>query len=154
MHAVDRPLLDALSAEAQAAPRRRKNKNFHATAEAPCQRLLNAIEPDSYVRPHRHLDKAEMVFVVRGRLGLLEFDDAGEVRGTTVLVAGGDVLGAEVQAGTFHSWVSLEPGTIFFEAKDGPYQPAGPAEVADWAPAEGEPEAGAFLENMRARVLA
>ena len=33
--------------------------------------------------------------------------------------------------------VALETGTVFFEAKAGPYRPLIPAEKAAWAPAEG-----------------
>src|ERR1700704_1710183 len=78
---IDARLIDAVSAQAAASPRRRKNFNFHAQASAPANRLLNAIEPDSYVRPHRHLDSAkdETLVVLRGAVGMLVFDDKGAV---------------------------------------------------------------------------
>ena len=47
--------LQALSAEAKTNPRLRKNLNFHANNEAQCHRLLNALEPGTYVQPHCHL---------------------------------------------------------------------------------------------------
>ena len=42
-------MMDNLSAEAMQNPRLRKNLNLHASYEEPSQRLLNAIEPGSYI---------------------------------------------------------------------------------------------------------
>jgi cupin fold WbuC family metalloprotein len=64
------------------APRLRAHHNLHDSPEAPAHRMLVAMEPGSYVRPHRHLDpnKAETIIVLRGRLGVLVFDDEGGCR--------------------------------------------------------------------------
>src|SRR5579859_7968806 len=90
---IDARLIDTVSAEAAASPRRRKNFNFHAHATAPANRLLNAIEPDSYVQPHRHLDPAkdETLVVLRGAVGLVVFDDKGVVLQHAVLRAGTEI---------------------------------------------------------------
>lgn len=64
-------LLDQVVKEARASERRRMNFNFHQL-EDPANRMLNAIEPESYIRPHRHLEppRDEAFFVLRGQ-GLL-----------------------------------------------------------------------------------
>lgn len=147
---IDQQLLDGVTAQAVASPRRRKNHNFHAADDAPCHRLLNAIEPGSYVAPHRHADKDETILVVRGRLGALLFDAEGKVTTTAVLTPGGETIGVNLAAGTFHSLVSLEPGTVFFESKAGPYRPLTPAERASWAPIEGDPEVADTLKAYEA----
>jgi cupin fold WbuC family metalloprotein len=151
---IDRALLDGLSAAARGSPRGRKNLNFHADDAAPSHRLLNAIEPGSYVAPHRHLDphKDETFTVVRGRLGLVAFDEQGAVVRALVLAPDSDAIGATVPAGTFHSVVGLVPGTIFFESKAGPYVPITPEERAPWAPAEGAPEAAAYYQELVRRL--
>lgn len=66
-------LLDQVVKEARASERRRMNFNFHQL-EDPANRMLNAIEPESYIRPHRHLEppRDEAFFVLRGK-GLLYF---------------------------------------------------------------------------------
>jgi cupin fold WbuC family metalloprotein len=139
---LERADLMRLSAEARLSPRRRRNRNLHEMDDV-VHRLFNAIEPGSYVRPHRHLSppKAETMVVVSGRLGLLVFRESGAVRDTAVLEAGGETFGVDLQAGTWHSFVSLAPGTVVFEAKEGPYVPPGGADSAPWAPEEGAPEA-------------
>jgi hypothetical protein len=77
---IDDALLDAVCAEAAASPRRRKNRNFHPRDDHPGHRLLNAMQPDSYIPPHRHLDpnKDETFVVLRGSIGVVIFDDDRE----------------------------------------------------------------------------
>ncbi|WP_412477879.1 WbuC family cupin fold metalloprotein [Azonexus sp. IMCC34839] len=149
---IDQALLAEVSAEAQAAPRRRKNRNFHPRDDYPGHRLLNAIEPDSYVMPHRHLDpdKDETILCLRGKLGILVFSSNGAVHRSSVLAAGGETLGVDIPHGVFHSVVALEAGTVFFEAKAGPYLPLSPEEKAPWAPLEGGSEAADYLAALRA----
>lgn len=139
---IDKALLAAVSAEAAVAPRRRRNFNFHPAEDHPAHRLLNAIEPGSYVAPHRHLEatKDETMLVLQGRLGLVIFDDAGQIV-RTELLSPGEACGVDIPHGTWHSLVALEPGTVFFEAKAGPYRPLTDTERASWAPAENAAEA-------------
>ena len=146
---IDVSLIEAASRQAAGSPRLRKNYNFHASDAEPCNRLLNAIEPGSYVRPHCHIDasKDETVLVLRGRIGVLEFDRAGQV--SIGLAMPGVNIGINVPHGTFHSLLALAAGTVFFEAKAGPYAALLPAERPDWAPGEGSAEAARYLEWMR-----
>ncbi|MCE2949375.1 MAG: WbuC family cupin fold metalloprotein [bacterium] len=150
---IDARMFDALSASARASTRRRKNQNFHPSNHYPSNRLLNAIEPDSYVPPHRHLDptKDETLFVLRGAIGVLLFDEAGTVLDQRVLRAGGDCVGIDIPHGVIHSLVALEEGTVVFEAKAGPFVERMPVELAAFAPPEDAPDAVGFLHWMRSR---
>ncbi|MDS4022011.1 MAG: WbuC family cupin fold metalloprotein, partial [Candidatus Competibacter sp.] len=80
------------------------------------------------------------------------FDDRGAVAERVVLEPGGAVVGINVPAGTFHTVLALTPGTVFFEAKAGPYLPLAPDEKAPWAPTEGETGANGYLEWLRSLV--
>ena len=148
---ITRSMLSALSLEAATSPRRRKNRNFHLDNSAPAHRLLNALEPDSYVRPHRHLDadKDETIVALQGRFGVILFDGAGKVTERAVISPGGQCMGIDIAHGTFHSILALEPGSVFFEAKAGPYVPITAAELADWAPAEDDRASVEYLNVMR-----
>jgi cupin fold WbuC family metalloprotein len=143
---------DQLTAAARASGRRRKNLDFHAVASHPAQRLLNAVEPHSYIRPHRHLEplKDETFVVLRGAFGLVLFDEAGNVTAARVLLPEGEAVGAHVPARTYHCLVSLAPGSVFFEAKAGPYEAATDKDFPAWAPREGAADAPAYLERLRA----
>jgi cupin fold WbuC family metalloprotein len=146
---IDQALLDEVAAAAASAPRRRKNFNFHVAETAPSNRLLNAMEPDSYIPPHRHLDpsKDETIVVVRGKFGVVEFDDAGQVTGQAVLMPGGTV-GINIPHGIYHSLLALDAGSVFFESKAGPYAPLTDGEKVSWAPEEGTDAAAAYLEKL------
>ena len=170
---IDNALLDSLCAQAAASPRRRKNHNLHASDDAPAHRLLNAVQTDSYIAPHRHLDpsKDETFVVLRGLMGLLIFDEAGNITeqikisagdpkvvqgkqsagsGRTANSAENTALGADIPAGTWHTSFALMPDTVILEAKAGPYHPLTEAERAPWAPAENTPEAAARLASWHA----
>ncbi|MBN8514212.1 WbuC family cupin fold metalloprotein [Accumulibacter sp.] len=150
---IDQALLDSVSGEASRSPRQRKNRNFHADDAAPAHRLLNAIEPGSYLMPHRHLDanKDETMIVLRGRLGVVFFDKLGQVQQTAVLAPMGPICGVDIPHGVYHTVLALDPGTVMLEAKGGPYLPLTEAERAPWAPAEGAPQAAAYALSLRER---
>ena len=148
---IDRKLLTEVSTAAKISPRLRQNYNFHPHAAYPAHRLLNAIEPGSYVIPHQHGDpnKDETMVCLAGRLGVLIFAADGRVQQTVELRAGGDTLGVDIPHGVLHSVLALESGTVFLEAKAGPYFPLGADEVAPWAPAEGSAEAARLWLGWR-----
>jgi cupin fold WbuC family metalloprotein len=150
MRIIDQTLLDRLSAEARGIPRLRKNFNLHPSDDFCCHRLLNAMEPGSYIRPHRHLDplKDESIVMVRGRMGAISFDEKGEVIVGSILTASGENVAVDVPHGRFHTFICLESGTVFFESKAGPYRPLSEEEKAPWSPAEGSPEAASYLERL------
>lgn len=139
MKIINKQLLDEVTEAAKENPRMRKNWNIHPSDDFPAHRLLNAMEPGSYIRPHRHLDplKDETFMIVRGRLGVLVFDGNGKVTEKLLLEAEGENIGVDLPSGVFHTAVSLAEGTIFFEAKAGPYVPLSEAEKPAWAPEDG-----------------
>ena len=148
---IDQLLLTTVSDEARSNPRRRQNLNFHEDDAAVAHRLLNAIEPGSYLPPHRPLDanKDETMVVLRGRLGVVFFDHAGKAQQTVVLAPTGGVCGVDIPHGVFHTILALDPGTVILEAKAGPYLPLAENERAPWAPAEGAAEAAAYAGSLR-----
>lgn len=112
--------------------------------------MLNALQPGSYVRPHRHLSppKAESIVLLRGKLGFVTFLDDGSVDRRLVLAAGSASFGVDCHPGLFHTIFALEPDTVVFEVKPGPYDPASDKDFAPWAPEEGSPESAAYLERL------
>jgi cupin fold WbuC family metalloprotein len=136
------PQLAALTQQAQAAPRRRANFNLHPRLDDPVQRFLNAMEPGTYVRPHRHTTpepKWELFVALSGAIAVLLLDDAGTVKERVTIAAAGPVRAIEVEPGAWHTVVALEPGTVLFEFKQGPYAALSDKDFAAWAPREGEP---------------
>lgn len=135
--------LAALAAQAQASPRRRANRNLHERLDDPIQRLAIAMEPDTYVRPHRHPHTWELLYPLVGRFVVLHFDAGGSVTDRVVLGAGSRVV--ETPAGGWHAVLSLEPGAVIFEVKHGPYAPIAESDYAPWSPAADTPGAAQLM---------
>lgn len=154
MKVISREHLDQLTDSARTNERLRRNLNLHDSYDEPCQRLFNAIEPGTYIRPHRHTTppKSETFVVIRGGLVLVVFDDRGAPVRCVELHAAGDSLAADLLPGVWHMVISLEPGTVFFEAKPGPYAPLSDKDFAPWAPPEGSPGAAGYLQEVLAVV--
>lgn len=150
MKIIDQAQLDHLSRAAAVSPRRRQNLNLHDDYADPCQRLLNALEPGTYIRPHRHLDppKPECFMAVRGTMALVVFSDDGQVDQVVRFGDGCDVAVVDLPPALWHALVALQPGSIFFETKPGPYVPLSDKDFAPWSPAEGSPDAEAYLAAL------
>lgn len=146
MKRIDRDTLACLSAEAAAAPRRRKNLNLHTEAADPIQRMCNAFEPGTYVRPHRHTAGGvwELFVVLSGAAAVLTFDDAGRVTDRAELDANGPLRCVEIPDGAWHAVASLAAGTVLFEVKRGPFVPTPAHDFAAWAPPEGDARCAEF----------
>lgn len=154
--------LGELVTAADRSSRRRQHFNVHRSHQESCQRLLNAIGVDSYIRPHRHaLDpKAECLVAVRGSMALITFDEVGHVAEVVRLcteqfgnAAAADTgVGVEIAAGRWHTVIAETPGAILFEVKAGPFDPARAKEWAPWAPEEGTVAANRYVAELRRTV--
>lgn len=136
--------LQSLSEQAANSPRLRANRNLHPELSDPVQRLAIAMEPGTYVRPHRHPHTFELLTSLRGRFLVLNFDDHGYVIHRAVLGEECKVL--ETDKGIWHAVLSMDKGGVIFEVKHGGYQPVTEQDSAPWAPAENEPGAAELMK--------
>ena len=142
--------IDEAVLAARRSPRRRVIKPFHKRDKDPLHRMFNALQPGSYVQPHRHSEppKAESIIVLRGCLAYVSFTGNGEVDGVFVLRPDGEAFGIDTEPGVFHTFFALEAGTVVYEVKPGPYEPATDKDFAAWAPREGAAEAAEYLAGL------
>lgn len=130
--------LKAAQAAALASLRKRKNVNVHPQLDDTIQRFFNCLEPETYVRPHRHAPgKFELFVLLSGAAGVLLFDQQGGVT-EKHLLAPEAAVAVEIPGGALHTVVALAPHTVLFEVKPGPYEPLTDKDFAPWAPAEGD----------------
>ena len=144
-------MTDALAAS-RSSPRKRIIQPFHRREDAGLQRMFNAVQPGSYIAPHRHLDppKDESWIVLRGALAFFTFDEHGTIQDCLEIRAGGDVFGVDLEPGVYHSFYALEADTVVYEVKTGPYAPSNDKSFAPWAPREGEAGVTAYLARLQA----
>ena len=148
---INKSLIQRLQIEAKTSLRKRKTYNFHKDFADPINRMLNAIEPGSYIRPHKHEnpDKREVFLILTGKALVVFFDENGKITSHTILSREAENLGLEIPPKIWHALISLEEGTVVYEVKDGPYNPADDKNFASWAPEEGDGGCDEFLQCIR-----
>ena len=151
MKILDAETIIELCVAAHESPRRRTARVLHQHSDDPVQRMVMVADPETYVGPHRHPDKKwEMMILLSGAMDLLFFAEDGTLNDRVLLRMDGTRL-VEYDVYAFHAAVILKHGTMVFEVKDGPYDPATAKELPVWAPNEGSDEAEVF--NARMRIL-
>ena len=155
MKKITNELLDELTKKAQNSPRKRMNYNFHEPMNETLHRMLNAIEPESYIQPHKHEspDKAESFVVLRGEVLSVIFDNQGHITDHALLSAKNGPFGIDIPARIWHTLIALKPGSIIYESKDGPWQQANDKNFAPWAPTEGQNGNMEYMEKLKKTLL-
>ncbi len=152
---ADAALLAQKARDAAANPRLREIHRFHADDAATPHRMINALQPGSYVRPHRHLTppKDESFILLTGAMGFIAFQDDGNFGPEDCLVLDRDrgVLAVDVKAGVWHAVFALVPDTTVFEIKPGPYSPVSDKDFAPFAPSDTDPAARTYFRDIEAR---
>ena len=121
MKITDVNLLDEVSAQAKVSPRLRMNYNFHQSLEDKCHRFLNAVEPGTIVPVHHHPTKDETFVILRGKVRVTTHNDDGSIIEDVVLCAEEGRYGVNIPKGVWHTIEALEPNSVIFECKEGPF---------------------------------
>lgn len=146
----DAALAHGVAASRQS-PRRRIMLPMQRSTHEGVQRMVNFIQPGSYIRPHQHPmpECVENIAVLQGELGFATFDEAGTVQTANRLCAGKAAsCMVDIEQGVWHTLVALAEDTVLLEIKRGPYNAKTDKRFAQWAPAEGSPEAAGWLERL------
>ena len=123
MKIIDKNLLNEVSAQAKESPRLRMNYNFHQSLEDKCHRFLNAVEPGTMVEIHRHPTKDESFVLLRGKVRVNTYNGDGTVKESVILCPEEGLYGVDIPKNVWHNVESLEPGSVVFECKEGPFVP-------------------------------
>ena len=147
---IDQKLLDEMVVKSRAAKRGRTHYTFHKFDNDTLQRMLNAMQPGTYLQPHKHEnpDKQEVFLVLTGKFLVVEFDDNGEISDHMILDIKSHQHAAEIAERVYHTVICLVPDSIAYELKDGPYNPIDDKNFASWAPKEGEEGCAAYINNI------
>ncbi|WP_272698946.1 WbuC family cupin fold metalloprotein [Desulfovibrio sp. Fe33] len=149
-------MVGKLLAQSQHSPRKRLLQKLHKSHDASVHRMFNAMQPGTYVMPHRHLEPAknETILVMAGSMLFIEFTDDGEIADQILLQPGTETFGVDVAPHVYHTYLPLKADTLVFECKTGPYREESDKNVPGWAPREGTPEASDYLLDLLKRVAA
>ena len=129
--------------ESRLSPRRRMLLPFHRGHEDLVQRMLNFMQPGTYIRAHQHPRDwaSETLMVMSGCLGFVTFDPEGNVL-TKHRLGVGDLV--DIEARVWHSVLALAEDTVILEIKRGPFNEEDKV-FAEWSPEEFSEEAPDYL---------
>jgi cupin fold WbuC family metalloprotein len=149
-------LLSHLSDMAKESVRKRQNHNFHTKDSDPLQRMLIALESSTYVRPHKHVspDKREAFIILRGKVAVVEFDNNGKIIDKIILCPELGNYCADIVPSYWHTVVSLGDNSVYYEVKDGPYDPIKDKVFAEWAPEEESSKSAEYLDVLKSKIVA
>ncbi len=147
---IDLNLINKVAQKAANLDRKRTNHNFHHPEDL-VQRFLNAIEPSSYIRPHRHINpkRDEIFLVLRGKGVVVVFTDNGAIKSVHPLDQEKGCWGIDIEGGVFHTVISLEAQSVLYEIKQGPYDPEADKGFAPWSPEENSFQAQQYLADTK-----
>ena len=127
---INQSLLNQLTEQAKASPRLRMNYDLRNSEDDGSQRMLNAIEPGSPERIHRHQHTSETVVCIRGRVVEEFYDDLERIcTESVVLTPSGPNVAVNIPAGQWHSIRAVESGSVVLSCKDGRYEPMSEADI-------------------------
>lgn len=126
---ISEELLTSISTKAKESPRLRMNYNLHESLDAKVQRLFNAMEPGTVIPIQRHQNTAETLIIVRGKMKVVLYDDNKNVIEEAILSHEAGNYGVHIPIGVWHCVEILEPNTVMFEVKEGPYAPLAEVDI-------------------------
>ncbi|MEN0051933.1 MAG: WbuC family cupin fold metalloprotein [Bacteroidota bacterium] len=142
--------IEALLERSRLSPRKRMILPFHKSDNVLLHRMLNAIQPQSYIPPHRHVtsQKSESIILLRGAICYFTFDESGNILEKYHLKAGTLRFGVDTEPSIFHSFIALEEDTVIYEVKNGPYVRETDKDFPEWSPTEGSEEATNYIKQL------
>lgn len=148
IRSISDTMIEDLMMQAALSERKRAIFRLHQHEE-PVQRMVNALIPGTYVRPHKHEnpDKTELFAILKGRLAVMQFDISGQVQAVIHLDSEGDVKIVDIAPRVYHAVLALEPSAVL-EIIQGPYDAATHKQFAPWAPPEDVPASRDYLAKL------
>jgi cupin fold WbuC family metalloprotein len=150
MQKIDYAVINKVIQKAKSVERLRTIQNIHTDFADSIQRMISALEPGTYVQPHKHQnpDKREMFIILSGKALVVEYSDNGTITDHFILDQSIGHFLVDLAPRIYHQLIALESNTVIIEIKDGPYDPTEDKHFAQWAPAEGDSSAQSFLSNI------
>lgn len=135
--------------ESRKSARLRIIQPIHRTQDAKVQRLINFLQPGTYIRPHKHPlpHSSESIILLQGAIRFMTFNDSGLKLTDRELMASPLPGVIDIEPDVWHSFLVLQKDTVLFECKKGPYNAKTDKKFAGWAPEEGSTTVKEWMEK-------
>jgi cupin fold WbuC family metalloprotein len=151
---VDRTAIEALKRAALANPRHRIRLCAHRGVADHLHEMLIVHTRDTYVRPHRHLEKCESFHVIEGDVDVVIFDEHGAVTGVIGMgsIQSGRRFFYRIADPLYHTLLVRSDVLVFHETTLGPFRREQTV-FAPWAPEDGDgPAVRQYLAELEGRL--
>ncbi len=153
---VDQAQMAALKTQAARNPRHRARLCSHKDNADRLHEMLIVLTGAVYIRPHKHLNKAESFHVVEGSAIVIFFDESGAIQEVIHVgdAASGRPFYFRNDDPRYHTQIITSDFLAFHETTNGPFNRADTI-FAPWSPEETDTAAcAAFVEKLRREVAA
>lgn len=127
--------LVSLKSTAQTHETKRARLCLHRTIDDPVHEMIIAVHQSVYIRPHKHINKAESFHIIEGELYLFLFNDEGSIDQKFLLNTNENFL-VKIDKNIYHCIVPMTETIVIHETTNGPYLKENNSVFAPWAPLE------------------
>jgi cupin fold WbuC family metalloprotein len=112
--------------------------------------MLIGIRSDSYIRPHRHMNKAESFHLVEGAAEIVILTNDGNI--SDVIELGPDRnFYYRLDKPRYHTLLIHSPVLVIHEITNGPFDPT-QSDFPSFSPPEGDKSAIGYIEQLKLKV--
>src|SRR5437016_3169335 len=131
--------IEVLRQAVRQTPKRRVRINAHPGSNDDLHEMIIAIEPGSYIRPHKHPGKSEAFHIIEGEVDIVVFNEEGNIERIVSLAAKGSRYPFYYRMSTayFHTLIIRSDLLVVHEITNGPFLSTGTIYAA-FAPEEGD----------------
>ena len=142
--------VNVLQRKAKFNERKRCRICTHKDSKDQVHEMIITLRQETYVRPHKHLQKSESFHIIEGSAMVVLFEDNGSIK--EIIEMGeynsGKNFYYRLNGSSYHTVIITSPYLIFHETTKGPFD-RNETIFALWSPDEDKPEEGrAFLHNL------
>ena len=151
---VGREEIDLLRGRVRLTERKRIRLCAHRDVGSPLHEMFIVLGGETYIRPHKHLGKAESLLVIEGEADAVFFEESGAIREIVRLGAygSGHRFYYRISEPYYHTLLLRSDPFVFHEATQGPFDRAQTV-FAPWLPAEGDVAlTRGFMAELAAKV--
>ena len=147
---VSKTDIEILKQKALANDRKRIRLCSHKNVNDPLHEMLIIHVKDTFVPPHKHLNKSESIHVIEGIVDIVILDEQGEV---TELIPMGEYASGRsfyirMETALYHTFLIQSDFLVFHEITKGPFNRSDTV-FPPWAPSESNPQAcQVYMQNL------
>jgi cupin fold WbuC family metalloprotein len=150
---VDGSDLSELKSLAMLNKRHRIRLCAHRSPEDKLHEMFIVHAKDCYVRPHRHLGRAESMAILEGEADVVLFNDDGTIKKVIKIgeMSSGKKFYYRLSDPVYHTLLIRTDFLVFHESTEGPFSRES-SEFPEWAPAENDTGVTDFLAHIESQI--